>query len=158
MKIAIGADHAGYALKEQLKTFLGSLGHEVKDFGAHALDPNDDYPDFMFPVAHAVANGEVQRGIIIGSSGQGEAIAANRVKGVRAVVYYGEREPYDKTAKTGPQKSLIESVSEDNNANVLAIGASFVSPEEAGAVVEEWLSLSFPGEERHLRRIKKLDA
>lgn len=157
MKIAIGADHAGYALKEQLKTFIVSLGHEVKDFGAHAFDPNDDYPDFIFPVAHAVANREAERGIILGSSGQGESIAANRIKGVRSVVYYGEREPYSQTAKTGPQKSLIESVCEDNDANVLAIGASFVSPEEAGAVVEEWLSLRFPGEERHLRRIKKLD-
>lgn len=158
MKIAIGADHAGFALKEQLKTFLGSLGHEVVDFGAHIFDSEDDYPDFIFPVAHAVANKKADRGIVIGSSGQGEGMAANRVQGVRAMVYYGDREPYSQTAKTGPQKSLIESVCEDNNANVLSIGASFVSPEEAGAVVEEWLSLSFPGEERHVRRIKKLDA
>jgi ribose 5-phosphate isomerase B len=87
MKIALGADHAGFKLKEKVSEFLVSLGHEVMDKGAFSFDPADDYPDFVFPVAHAVADGEADRGIIVGKSGEGEAMCANRVKGVRAALF-----------------------------------------------------------------------
>lgn len=157
MKIALGTDHAGFALKEKLKPFLESLGHEVVDYGAFELNPSDDYPDFVFPVARAVAGGDVERGIVIGSSGEGESIAANRIQGVRALVYYGHRDPLTESAKVGESKDLIRVSREDNNSNVLSIGASFVAVDEAQRVVELWLQTPFTDEARHVRRIKKLD-
>jgi ribose 5-phosphate isomerase B len=89
MKLALTTDHAGFEASKELKGWLESLGHEVVDYGPTELNADDDYPDFMFPAANAVANGECEEGIILGGSGQGEAIAANRVKGVRAAVFYG---------------------------------------------------------------------
>ena len=145
MKIAIGADHAGFGLKTELITFLQHLEHEVIDKGAHEYDSRDDYPDFIFPVAEAVARGEVDRGIVLGGSGQGEAIAANRLKGVRAVVFYGG------------DTSMVSLSREHNDANVLSLGARFVEPEDAIRVVKLWLDTEFSGDERHIRRIDKLD-
>lgn len=145
MKIYIGADHAGYDLKETLKPFLTGLGYIVEDKGAHTRDLTDDYPDFIIPVARAVAEDPDSRGIIIGGSGQGEAIAANRLRGVRACVVYSLNLP------------MIRVTREHNNANILSLGARFLSDEEAQAVVELWLDTQFTGEERHTRRIKKLD-
>ncbi|HSX45862.1 MAG TPA: RpiB/LacA/LacB family sugar-phosphate isomerase, partial [Candidatus Saccharimonadia bacterium] len=89
MKIAVTTDHAGFSALQQLKDWLQSLGHEIVDFGPGSLDASDDYPDFMFPAAQSVADGECEKGIILGGSGQGEAMAANRIKGVRAAVFYG---------------------------------------------------------------------
>lgn len=146
MKIALGADHAGFKLKEQMRDFLVSLGHEVVDKGAFSFDPADDYPDFIFPVAHAVADGEVERGVVFGKSGQGEAMCANRVKGVRAALYLGE------------DMGIVKLSREHNNANVLSLGAGFVNQEAAQEVVSLWLDTPFSEEERHARRIKKLDA
>lgn len=157
MRIAIAADHAGFEFKEKLKPFLEHLGHDVQDFGAHKFNASDDYPDFIIPAARAVGAGEVDRAIVIGSSGQGEGIVSNRVKGVRTLVYYGNVEPLPESHKTGPQVDLITSSREDNDSNVLALGASFVSLEDAELIVQRWLETPFTGEARHARRIAKLD-
>src|SRR3989344_3652338 len=121
MKIALGADHAGFALKEEIKQWLEAEGHTVFDYGAAVLNPDDDYPDFIVPAARAVASGEAERGIVFGSSGQGEGIAANRMKGVRALVYYGPEDPLFESHKTGVQKDLVTVSREDNDSNVLSI-------------------------------------
>ena len=147
MKIFLGADHAGFALKEQIKRWLAAQGYDVEDKGAFSSDPADDYPDFVAPVAKAVAeNPKERRGIVLGGSGQGEAIVANRFPGVGAAVYYG-----------GPAK-IVSLSREHNDANILALGARFVSEEEAIVAVERWLATPFSGDERHVRRIKKTDA
>ena len=145
MKIFIGTDHAGFELKEALVAFLRAEGHEVEDKGAYAFEALDDYPDFIRPVAEAVAEDEHARGIILGGSGQGEAMCANRVKGARAVVYYG-----------GAVDIVLLS-REHNDANILSLGARFIESEEAKEVVKLWLATPFSGAEKHARRIKKLD-
>ena len=145
MKIFIGTDHAGFEIKEALVSFLKSLGHDVSDLGAHELEPLDDYPDYIKPVALAVAENEGSKGIILGGTGQGEAICANRVPGIRAAVYYG-----------GPFDIALLS-REHNDANILSLGARFIDTDEAEGVVKAWLETKFSGDERHMRRIKKLD-
>ncbi|NCS99085.1 RpiB/LacA/LacB family sugar-phosphate isomerase [Candidatus Parcubacteria bacterium] len=151
--IHIGADHAGYELKEILKLFLERKGYNVIDHGADEYDEDDDYPDFIFPVAQNVALDTDSKGIVLGGSGQGEAIAANRVKGVRAVVFNGQYQPID--GREVPEE--IVTARQHNDANVLSLGARFLSEEEAKEAVDLWLETGFSGEERHLRRIKKLD-
>lgn len=146
MKIFIGADHAGFELKEKLIPFLKGLGHDVEDKGAFELNSNDDYPDFISPVAEAISQDKEARGIIIGKSGQGEAMCANRVKGARAMVWYG----YD--------VGMLRLSREHNNANILSLGAGFVNKEKAFDAVKYWLEIPFSGDERHIRRIEKLDA
>ncbi len=146
MKIYIGTDHAGFELKEKLVPFLRELGHTVEDKGAHTYEPLDDYPDFIHLVAVSVAADPESRGIILGGSGQGEAMCANRVKGVRAAVYYG-----------GPFDIAVLS-REHNNANILSIGARFVDEDEATEVVRVWLETPFGGEEKHARRIAMIDS
>ena len=145
MKIFIGSDHAGFEIKEKLIPFLRTLGHEVEDMGAPTLEPLDDYPDYIFPVARAVAADVNVKGIIIGGTGQGEAICANRIKGVRAAVYYG-----------GTFDIALLS-REHNDANILSLGARFIDVDEALKVTKVWLNTPFSAEERHIRRIKKLD-
>ncbi len=142
--IYLGADHAGFELKEEIKKYLMSSGFEVEDVGAYALDPNDDYPDFVRPAAQAVANDpERSRGIVIGGSGQGEAIVANKIKGIRTAVYYGG------------SLDIVKLSRQHNNANVFALGARFVSTEEAKRAVKLWLETGFEGG-RHQRRIEKI--
>jgi ribose 5-phosphate isomerase B len=153
MKIFIGADHAGFSLKESLKIFLGELGHDVTDFGAHELKEGDDYPDFCIPVAKAVASNPLSWGIVIGGSGQGEAICVNRLKGIRAVVFNGQYEPKD--GRAVPAEIKISR--EHNDANVLSLGSRFISDEEAKEAVKIWLETPFSGAERHVRRLKKID-
>ncbi len=145
MRIFIGSDHAGLELKQKLIPFVQSLGHEVVDKGAFTSDEHDDYPDFIIPVAKEVVKDLSSRGIIIGGSGQGEAIAANRVKGARAAVFYG-----------GPL-DIVELSREHNDANILSLGARFVTEGEAETAVQLWLETEFSGDERHARRIKKID-
>lgn len=145
MKIFIGSDHAGFEIKAHLVTFLKSLGHDVEDLGAHAMEPLDDYPDYIKPVALAVAEHEGSKGVILGGTGQGEAMCANRVPGIRAAVYYG-----------GPFDVVLLS-REHNDANILSLGARFIDADEAEGVVKVWLETKFSGDERHVRRIKKLD-
>jgi len=144
MKIYFASDHAGFELKEKLKEFLKEKGYEVEGLGDFVYDEQDDYPDFIFKAAKAVAEDEGSKGIILGGSGQGEAIAANKVKGIRAVVYYG-----------GPE-DIVKLSREHNDANILSLGARFLSEEEAKKVVDLWLKTPFSGEERHKRRIQKI--
>jgi ribose 5-phosphate isomerase B len=145
MIIYIGSDHAGYQLKESLKPFLMDIGYEVEDMGADVLDKTDDYPDFIKPVAKAVSENTGSLGIILGGSGQGEAMQANRFKGVRAAVYYGDN------------LEIIKLSKEHNNANILSLGARFMDEEKAKEAVKIWLETSFSGEEKHKRRIDKID-
>ena len=144
MKIHLATDHAGLELKEKVKLYLSNLDYKVIDHGAYEYDALDDYPDFIFPCAKAVSNDPESKGIILGGSGQGEAMAANRVKGVRAAVFY-----------SGPDE-IIELSRQHNNANILSLGARFMSYEEMYKVIELWLSTDFEFG-RHQRRIEKLD-
>ena len=144
MKIHIATDHAGLDLKNTIREFLIGQGHEVKDHGSYDFDPLDDYPDFIFPCAKAVAADTESRGIILGGSGQGEAMAANRVKGVRAAVYYN-----------GPDE-IIKLSRQHNNANILSLGARFMTEDMIYKVINLWLVEPFGGG-RHKRRIEKLD-
>jgi len=144
MKIHIATDHAGLDLKNIIRDYLISKGHEVTDHGAHEYDALDDYPDYIFPCAKAVASDLESRGIILGGSGQGEAMAANRVKGVRAAVFYN-----------GPVE-IVKLSREHNNANILSLGARFMTEDEIYAVIQMWLDEPFGGG-RHQGRIDKLD-
>ncbi|MAG60059.1 ribose-5-phosphate isomerase [Candidatus Woesebacteria bacterium] len=142
MKIFIGADHGGYQLKEELKGYLKELGHDVQDIGADKLDPDDDYPDFVLPVAGNVSRDQESRGIVIGRSGNGEVIAANKVKGIRAALCWSEK--------------VAKKAREHNDANVLSLGADFISASDAKKIVKAFLETSFSGEERHKRRLQKI--
>lgn len=153
-KVYFAGDHAFFALKEVLMEQVRSMGHEVEDVGAHAYDAEDDYPDFITPCAKKVAETRDSFGIIGGASGQGEAMVANRVKGVRAAVFYGEP-PSPQTDATGAVLDLISSARVHNDANVLSLGARFVSVEEAKRAVTKFLTTPFSDAERHIRRIKK---
>ena len=119
MKIYIATDHAGFELKNRLKEFLQSNNYDVEDCGALVFDSLDDYPDFILPAAKKVSENKNSKGIILGGSGQGEAMAANRIKGVRALVYYGG------------QKEIVKLSRMHNNANIISFGARFVSFEQA---------------------------
>ncbi len=141
MKIAIGSDHAGFKYKERIKQYLLNLGHEVEDFGTHSEEPVD-YPVFIRPVALAVARGEAERGIVLGGSGNGEAITANRIKGIRCALCWNVE-----TARLARQH---------NDANVIALGERMITEEVALQIVQIWLTTSFEGG-RHLRRIQQLD-
>ena len=145
MKIHLATDHAGLELKEKVKLYLSDLNYEVIDHGAYEYDALDDYPDFIFPCANAVSNDPESKGIILGGSGQGEAMAANRVKGVRAAVFYNGTD------------EIIKLSRQHNNANILSLGARFMSEEEMYKIIEVWLSTDFESG-RHQRRIEKLDA
>ena len=168
MKIYIGGDHAGYELKEKLKEYLGELakskisseifdrtnpkdfsGYEVEDKGAFELNPKDDYPDYIKLVVEAVVEGPEQNerrmGIVLGGSGQGEAMDANRLVGVRACEFYGGN------------LDVVKVCREHNDANILSLGARFVTEEEAKWAVKIFLETPFSGNERHIRRINKID-
>jgi ribose 5-phosphate isomerase B len=152
MKIYIGTDHAGLAQKEKIASFLRESGYEVSDCGAHEYDEADDYPDFVVPVAREVSrNPQGVKGIILGGSGQGEAIAANRFHHVRAVVFYGNA--YSLTNNI----SNLQLTREHNDSNVLSIGSRFVSDDDALEAVRAWLDMPFSNGERHKRRIHKID-
>ena len=141
MKIAIGSDHAGFDYKENIKALLNELGHEVRDFGAFSSEPVD-YPVFIRPVAEAVGHGEFDRGIVLGGSGNGEAMVANKVKGVRCALCWNLN-----TARWAR---------EHNDANVLALGQRTISPELALEIVKVWLSTPFAGG-RHLNRVRQIE-
>ncbi len=153
MKIFIGADHAGFEIKNKLVEYLKSMGHDVTDFGAHDKKDGDDYPDFVIPVAKAVSGNPMSRGIVIGGSGQGEAMCANRFSGVRAVVFNGQYQPSD--GREVPNEIVVSR--QHNDANILSLGARFLNFEEAKDAVELWLRTPFSEDERHVRRIEKID-
>jgi ribose 5-phosphate isomerase B len=142
MKIAIGCDHAGYRYKEILKTALAERGHAVTDFGTHSTEAVD-YPLFIRPVAEAVAAGRFDRGIVLGGSGNGEAIVANRVRGVRCSLCWSVE-----SARLARQH---------NDANVLSLGERLIAESDLLPIVDTWLTTSFDGG-RHLRRIQLIDA
>jgi ribose 5-phosphate isomerase B len=153
MKIFIGTDHAGFGLKELLVAYLKKQGHDVVDKGAFKFDENDDYPDFIIPVAREVSKDpDRAKGIILGATGEGEAMAANKFKHVRAVVYYGKAETvvdYD--------ADVISRARQHNNSNVLSLGARYLTEETMLDAVNRWLTTPFPAEERHVRRLAKID-
>jgi ribose 5-phosphate isomerase B len=142
MKIAIGTDHAGFQYKEKIKALLQRLGHTVTDLGTNSEAPVD-YPTFIRPVAEAVARGEAERGIVLGGSGNGEAIVSNRVKGIRCTVCWNVE-----SARLARQH---------NNANVLSLGQRMMTLETALEIVRVWLDTPFEGG-RHQRRIDLIDA
>lgn len=143
-KVYLATDHAGFELKEKIKGFLKEEGYETEDFGAHSLDPEDDYPDFISKAAEAVSKNRESKAIILGGSGQGEAIVANKFPNVRAAVYYGGLE------------QMTALIRQHNNSNVLSLGARFLKDEEAIAAVKLFLETQFTNEERHKRRIEKI--
>lgn len=145
MKIHFATDHAGFNIKDELLAFVrDTLHYEVVDHGAFKLDQNDDYIDFVNPAAKAVSDNPEDKAIILGGSGQGEAIAANRHPNVRAAVYYGHN------------LEIVRLSRDHNNANVLSLGARFVSLDDAKEAVRLWLDTPFSNDERHVRRINKL--
>ena len=162
MKIYIASDHAGFLLKNQLVEYLSNaLQYQVEDCGAQELVPTDDYPDFIKPcVEKAVAdNGALA--IVLGGSGQGEAIAANKVKGARCALFYGEAKATGAIDAEGAPAldgyDIVRLAREHNDANVLSIAARFVSKDTAKEACRVFIEAQFTGEERHLRRIKKLE-
>ena len=142
MRVAIGADHAGFPLKGPVAETLRGLGHEVVDIGAHSLDPSDDYPDFAGPLAGAVASGAVERGILVCGSGVGASVAASKVRGVRAAVCHDTYSAHQGV--------------EHDDLNVLCIGSRIVGEELARELVRAFVSAAFTGEERHRRRLRKV--
>ena len=145
MKIFISSDHAGFELKKYLVEHLSLGGHEVRDLGPKEYNSDDDYPDFISLVAKEISREPSgAKGIVIGGSGQGEAMCANKFYGVRAAVYYGAN------------MDIIKLSREHNDANVLSLGARFLSPADALNAVNIWLATPFSGDERHKRRIQKL--
>jgi ribose 5-phosphate isomerase B len=143
MKIYFATDHAGYELKEKLKQYVSGLGYEIHDFGAHEYDSEDDYPDFIKPCAEAVAKDTASLGIILGGSGQGEAMCANHVQGIRAGVY------------VGGDIEIVKLLREHNDANILSVGARFVAEDEAEKAVQVFLETPFSNDPRHARRLAK---
>jgi ribose 5-phosphate isomerase B len=141
MKIAIGSDHAGFEYKQEIISMLEKLNHEVKDFGTDSNEPVD-YPLFIYPVARAVSTGEFERGIVLGGSGNGEAITANRIPGIRCALCINEE--------------LARLSREHNDANMISLGQRMMSLETALSCVKIWLDTSFNGG-RHKRRIDLID-
>lgn len=142
MRIGIATDHGGYALKEDIVAQLNRAGHEVIDFGAHKLTPDDDYPDFVIPLAKAVAAGQAERGIAICGSGVGAAVCANKVHGARASLIHDHF-----SAKQGV---------EDDHMNILCMGGRTVGPSVAWDLVETFLAAEYSQAPRHLRRLGKV--
>jgi len=161
MIVHVAADHAGFELKENVKSWLQDNGYEVKDHGAYEFNKDDDFVDFIFPAAHAVSDDNDSRGILIGGSGQGEAIAANRVKGVRAVVYYGPALPITAVDASGRMSDdpyeIIRLSRTHNNSNILSVGGRFVSFDELKKVAKMWLDEPTSDLERYQSRNRKLD-
>jgi len=142
MKIYLAADHAGYDLKEKVKVFLQGQEYDVEDCGAFNFDKNDDYPDFINFAAEKVSKNQGSLGIVFGKSGAGEAIVANKSRGIRAMV--------------GFNAESVKLAKEHNNANVLSLGAAFTKEKEADELALLFINTPFSGEERHVRRIEKI--
>lgn len=160
MKIYLTGDHAGFRLKKALAEHLPVLGYDVIDLGPTELDPEDDYPDYVNPLAARIAEEPDAVGIILAGSGQGEAMAANRIQGVRAAVFYGKMAAVDALDAEGGHTQdgydTVRLARRHNNANILSIGARFVSPEDADAAVRIFLTTPFDNDApRHERRLGK---
>src|SRR2546422_6460931 len=142
MRVGIATDHGGFSLKEELVAHLRAAGHEVVDFGAHGLDPSDDYPDFVIPLARAVAAGTVERGVAVCGSGVGASVCANKIPGVRAALIHDHF-----SARQGV---------EDDHMNIICMGARTIGPFVAWDLVETFLGAEFTQAARHLRRLGKV--
>ncbi len=142
MKLGIASDHGGFALKQELAAWLTSQGHELKDYGAFSLDPADDFPDFIVPLAKGVSSGEVERGIAVCGSGVGASVAANKVKGVRAALIVDTFSAHQGV--------------EDDDMNVICLGGRVVGNKLAEELVGAFLKAKFIGGERHRRRLDKV--
>lgn len=142
MRVGIATDHGGFALKEELVVHLREAGHEVIDVGAHSLNPADDYPDFVIPLAHAVVAGKVERGIAVCGSGVGAAVCANKIPGIRAALIHDHF-----SARQGV---------EDDHMNIICMGGRTVGPAVARDLVDTFLASQFSQAERHLRRLGKV--
>jgi ribose 5-phosphate isomerase B len=142
MRVGIATDHGGFSLKEEMVTQLRAAGHEVVDFGAQSLSPDDDYPDVVVPLAHAVAEGKVDRGVAICGSGVGASVCANKVPGIRAALIHDHF-----SARQGV---------EDDHMNILCMGGRTVGSAVAWDLVQTFLAAEFSQAERHLRRLKKV--
>ncbi len=161
MKIALSTDHTGIELLARLEQFLTDQGHECVNFGPKSFDPDDDHPDFIFPAARAVASGDCQAGIIMGGSGQGEAMVANRVKGVRCTLFYGPavaKQAINAEGDTSDDDYEILKLSRDHNlANMLSLAARFLDWDQVEKAVTTWLATPEGTAERHVRRAAKFD-
>jgi len=144
MRVGIATDHGGFALKEEMLAQLRGAGHEVIDFGAHALKSDDDYPDFVIPLAKAVASGQVERGVAICGSGVGAAVCANKVQGARACLIHDHF-----SARQGV---------EDDHMNIICMGGRTVGPAVAWDLVQTFLAAAYSQAPRHLRRLSKVAA
>ena len=142
MRVGIATDHGGFSLKEEMVTQLRAAGHEVVDFGAQSLSPDDDYPDVVVPLAQAVAEGKVDRGVAICGSGVGASVCANKIPGIRAALVHDHF-----SARQGV---------EDDHMNILCMGGRTVGPAVAWDLVQTFLAAEFSQAERHLRRLKKV--
>ena len=143
--IYLGSDHAGFYLKDKIISYFKKKNIEFKDFGPFKYNENDDYPDFIIPLAKKVSENKSTLGIILGGSGQGEAIAANKIKGIKAIVLYSFN------------KNIIKLSKEHNNANILSLGSRFLSEKQAINSIKLWLKTKFSNEKRHIRRLKKIE-
>jgi len=161
MNIALATDHSGYEQLKSLQLWLESLGHKCHNFGPASLQPEDDYTDFIQFAARAVAAGEYQRGVIMGGSGQGEAMAANRLAGIRCAVFYAPavaRKVVDASGRVSHDPyEIIKLSRQHNDANMLSLAARFLSPEDMKNATRLWLETPFSNEPRHIRRNSKLD-
>src|SRR5437016_7153549 len=142
MRVGIATDHGGFGLKQEFVTHLGAAGHWVVDFGAHSLNPDDDYPDFVIPLAHAVAAGKIERGVAICGSGVGASVCANKVPGIRAGLIHDHF-----SARQGV---------EDDHMNILCMGGRTVGPAVAWDLVQTYLAADYSQADRHLRRLAKV--
>ena len=145
MKIYIGSDHAGFEMKRELIAHLSEKGYELYDCGPEKYNHDDDYPDYISIVAKHISKDAEAKGIVIGYSGQGEAMVANRFPNIRCAVFYGG------------SKHVLTLSREHNDANILSLGSNFITTQEAKDAVLLWLSTKFSGEERHVRRIQKIE-
>ena len=161
MKIALSTDHAGFEPLKYLQAYLEDLGHHCHYFGPSSFSAHDDFPKFIKPAAKAVAEGQCERGIIMGGSGQGEAMVANRFPGVRCAVYYGPavpKRPIDADGRTSHDSfSIVRLSRQHNDANMLSLAARFVDLEQMKAVVKLWLETDFNAGADYARRIKEMD-
>ena len=159
MKIYLACDHAGFQLKNVLLEQLPIHGHEVEDCGAFELNPDDDYPDYVKPLADKVLGDPGAVGIVCAGSGQGEAMCANRIQGIRAAVFYGPMPAHETLDKEGGFSQdgydAVRLSRRHNDANILSIGARFVSPAQAQEAVQTFLTTEFTADERHVRRLGK---
>lgn len=160
MTVYLATDHAGFGLKEKVKNFLEDQGYQIQDCGAYKFDKDDDYPDFISKAAEKVSQNAGSLGVIFGSSGQGEAMVANKFKNIRCAVFYTPFIPAHNVDVSGRTSNnpfeMIRLTKEHNNANMLSIGAKMIKEEDALKAIKLWLDAPFTNEERHVRRVEKI--